>query len=592
MAIASKVTIEIAGNRVPDFRHFSIHQGMYQPHHFSLVCRRDIFERSGESPLASSINKIGSVVTFLIEGIDSGVNSSDLFFKGIITRISSSGGNSYQEIVFSGYSPDFLLKGYKTCRSFENMTLRQIAEEVFRPYPRDQISLTGNSDFNLQFSYVVQYNENNYDFLLRLARRFGQWFFYNGRELVFGNFQKETRRGVQGINISNFNLNANMAPLKFNICTRDWIADEVIERSSTDSTADITGDLDAIGRHIHDQSLSSFPEVGKLYFPQIYNKNDGTLNRDEDNVRHEKEGLAAGFVMISGSGSEPLKLGEIFHIEIPRSGQDREIEVGDFLVTGLDHYFDNSLNYSNSFRGIPSSLPVPPETSVQLSAFCQTQSAIVKDNSDPKKLGRVRVQFTWQERNQMTPWIRMVNPHAGSEQGFYFIPEIGQEVLVGFEGGDPQQPYVIGQMYNGGLKPDPNWITSSNDIKSLRTKSGHTIEFNDTSGSEQLVIYNGSGSSAGSNNNKIVLSLNPDKIIVESQGDIELKGNNIKVDAQGSIDLHATSGLTLKTESGDASLQGTQVSVKADGQFKAEGATAEVSGSGMAKIQGGIVQIN
>jgi uncharacterized protein involved in type VI secretion and phage assembly len=192
----------------------------------------------------------------------------------------------------------------------------------------------------------------------------------------------------------------------------------------------------------------------------------------------------------------------------------------------------------------------------------------------------------------MTPWARVINPHSGDARGYFFVPEIGDEVLIDYEHGDPQRPVVIGALYSANHGPEQSWVTSNNDIKKIRTRSGHTLEFDDTSGSEKLVIYNGSGSSAGSNNNKIILSLNPDKITIESQGDIELKGNNIKLDAQGSIDLHAVSGMTIKTDSGNASLEGTQVSLKADTAFKAEGVTAEINGTGVTKIQGGIVQIN
>ena len=115
MAIASNVTIEIAGNRIPDFLHFTITQRMYQPHEFTLVCRRDAFEQAGDVPLSSSINKIGSLITFSIGGINSGTGNKDFFFKGIITGMSSSESMIHQEIIFKGFSPDILLNGYPVC---------------------------------------------------------------------------------------------------------------------------------------------------------------------------------------------------------------------------------------------------------------------------------------------------------------------------------------------------------------------------------------------------------------------------------------------------------------------------------------------
>ena len=161
MAVATKVTIEIAGNKIPDFVHLTIDQTMHQPHSFQLVCRRDMIEKAGDSPLASSIKKIGSVITFFVEGINSGIDQMDLYFKGIITNVSTSESNLKQEVIFSGYSPDILLEGYPACRSFENMTLKQIVQEVIKPYPQDQISLKGDPSNDGQFPYIVQYNETN-----------------------------------------------------------------------------------------------------------------------------------------------------------------------------------------------------------------------------------------------------------------------------------------------------------------------------------------------------------------------------------------------------------------------------------------------
>jgi len=581
MAIASSVTIEIAGNRVPDFLHLSINQRMYQPHEFMLVCRRDAFERPGDSPLSTSINKIGSVITFSIRGINSGVNTSDFFFKGIITGISSSESMSQQEIIIKGHSPDILLNGYPTCRSFDNKTLKQIAELVMQPYPSDQISLSGDPDTNTQFPYIVQYKESDYEFLCRLARRFGQWFFHDGRNLVFGSFHRTTVTGNLGINLVDFHISANLAPLNFEFLNNDWLNSGYLNGPS--SGRDITGNLDSIGRHVHDQSLSRFPLSGEYYYPHLFFNIDGTLiNGQPHPVLQEKQSIGSRFVNVRGTGSEPLQLGKVFRIKARNNNQD--IDVGDFLITGLNHSIDNSMDYRNTFNGIPNSSPLSPDANVRAATVCETQSAYVTDNNDPQKFGRVKVQFIWQRQGQSSPWIRMASPHAGSGSGFYILPEINHEVLVGFEGGDAQNPYIIGPVFNGIAKPDEHWVTGSNDFKILRTKSGHTIEFNDTSGGETLNIYNGSGSSADSNNNKITLALNPDKITIESQGDIEIKADK--------LELHATSGISIKSDSGDVKIEGTGISLKADGQFKAEGATAEVDGSAQVKIQGGIVQIN
>ena len=85
------------------------------------------------------------------------------------------------------------------------------------------------------------------------------------------------------------------------------------------------------------------------------------------------------------------------------------------------------------------------------------------------------------KRNEMTPWIRVVQPYTGGGKGFYFIPEIGEEVLVDFEDQNAERPFVIGSNYNG--KEFSKYHTAGNDKKVIHTRSGTKIILNDGEGS-------------------------------------------------------------------------------------------------------------
>src|SRR5690606_10367603 len=126
----------------------------------------------------------------------------------------------------------------------------------------------------------------------------------------------------------------------------------------------------------------------------------------------------------------------------------------------------------------PDVVEVPPYTDVLNPPIAETQPAIVTDNNDPKGLGRVKVKFHW---DYESPWIRMVQPHGGGNKGFYFIPEAGEEVLVAYEGGNAEKPYVVGTMYNGGQKS--GYATANNDLKVIHSRSGTKIKMNDAEGS-------------------------------------------------------------------------------------------------------------
>lgn len=313
--------------------------------------------------------------------------------------------------------------------------------------------------------------------------------------------------------------------------------------------------------------------------------------------------LATALVSISGNSLTPLHVGNILNVfSHHKSNLDPStIDLGGYMITKVVHYFtDREKNYYNTFSGIPSEMDIFPRRQEINKPYCPVQNAVITDNNDPENLGRVKVHFDWMEDGQSTPWIFTVNPHSGDNRGFYFIPETGDEVIVGFEQNHPQKPYVMGTMYGGNRAPGQGWGTSRNDIKKIRTRQGNTIEFDDSSGSEKLLIYNVNGDTAASSNNQISLTLNPDKITIQSDGDIEIKGVNLNFHADSDISFQSDSGtislkgsqVSIQAGGGNLSMNASQVSIQADGEFKAQGATAEIDGSGQVKIQGGIVQIN
>jgi type VI secretion system secreted protein VgrG len=117
--------------------------------------------------------------------------------------------------------------------------------------------------------------------------------------------------------------------------------------------------------------------------------------------------------------------------------------------------------------------------------------ARVVSHNDPRLMGRVQVQYDWQASGQ-TAWARMSTPHAGQDRGFHFLPEIGDEVLVAFEQGDAERPYVLGALWNGvdGAPREEFWgqDVAPNDIKRIVTKSGHRIQLSEKPGKEAIVL--------------------------------------------------------------------------------------------------------
>lgn len=111
---------------------------------------------------------------------------------------------------------------------------------------------------------------------------------------------------------------------------------------------------------------------------------------------------------------------------------------------------------------------------------------IVKDLSDPDGQGRIRVDFPWMQEEQKSAWAPIAVPFAGKRRGAFFMPELEDEVLVAFEHGDFDHPFIVGFLWNGvDLPPDDGIDTK---VRRLRTVSGHILEFDDRAGQERVLI--------------------------------------------------------------------------------------------------------
>lgn len=157
--------------------------------------------------------------------------------------------------------------------------------------------------------------------------------------------------------------------------------------------------------------------------------------------------------------------------------------------------------------------------------------ALVTDVNDPQKLGRVKLKFPWFDPNMESEWCRVRQFYAGNDYGAFFIPEVGDEVLVSFIHGDMRLPIILGGLYNGKDKP-PSHRANDKDEKMIRTKGGHQIILDDTQGSEKISIVDAKG------NNSIVINTVDNSITIKSsQGKLVFEGLAIEMTAQTDIKI-------------------------------------------------------
>ncbi|HEX8577214.1 MAG TPA: phage baseplate assembly protein V, partial [Flavobacterium sp.] len=167
-------------------------------------------------------------------------------------------------------------------------------------------------------------------------------------------------------------------------------------------------------------------------------------------------------------------------------------------------------------------------------AHAESQSAKVYDNNDPEGMGRIRVLFYWGAGGyNVTDWVRMVQPHSGAGKGFHFIPEIGEEVLVGFEGGNAEKPYVIGTHYNG--KQSSGFHTPGNDLKVFKTRSGIENRSNDAERSWQQSTPDGNFLQFDGQGNAILNV--PQKLTINA--------TNVEINAFNNVEANVSNNMIL-----------------------------------------------
>ncbi len=188
---------------------------------------------------------------------------------------------------------------------------------------------------------------------------------------------------------------------------------------------------------------------------------------------------------------------------------------------------------------------------------------IVTDNQDRQGMARVKVRFPWRDDQDNSYWARIASLMGGKDRGTYFLPEVDDEVLVAFDHGDVHHPYIVGALWNGEDSPPETNSDGKNDIRKIKSRSGHEIIFNDDNetGGEKLEIRTNAGhkillddSSGGekieitdkSGSNAVAIDSVQNAISVKSGMKVSIESQMIEIKAGGMMNIEASGTLTLK----------------------------------------------
>ena len=616
MAQQVKITVTIGGKTISPVADIDISQGLFDHNVIQVVIPLDAFNENNTEILNQAKGFLNQPLTAEFSPGLFDQLQRDFTFNGVVTDIRMARYQRGAKMIFvTAYSPTIHLSGVPTTRSFHEMSLADIVNQVLQDAPGNMTTRV-NPRFSETLEYVVQYQETNMQFLQRLADTYGEWIYYDGDEFIFGELPSAAPIDLPlEKDLLEMKLSMRIMPVNFKSKVYDYLKHEVYE--STAKPEEIT-DLDAFGRDILNDLEPKAFKGQALRLPYQAFQSPQAL---DDFARHEMATRSRDMVILSGTTDHiKLRVGSVINITGEKSN---EVDLDKFIITSVSHSVDENFSYTNTFQAIPSAAASPPYNPQVRMPFCENQSATVMENDDPEGLGRVKVQFVWQEAGQLTPWIRVIRPFGGQGSalhGFFFTPELEDEVMIGFVNDNPGLPYVMGSLYHHHDSNHPSeWHDANINRKVIKTRSGNQVHFIDEDGKEEIIITNKDFDNA---TNEIRLSMEGNgQITIMTKGKLDIKADSISMEADQDITIKA--GTSLSIESGsdtamkaqqmkidagpayelkatESKIESTSVSVKGSGQLKLEGAIASVKasgqldldGGGMANLKGGLVKIN
>lgn len=392
------------------------------------------------------------------------------------------------------------------CRIFQNQTVQKIIETIFTELGFYDFKFSLIEDHQ-PLDYCVQYQESDFHFVSRLLEQEGLFYF----------FEHQADKHI-------LHIADNSAAFVF-------LDDKIIEHSSGSRSKFYldrwqhrfqycSGAFAQTDYNFENANLSLLTEIPtsiklpnnsaleRFEFPGNYVESQRGQNLTRIRMQQEE----AGYQLVHAGGNMPhLELGKKFKLD------SEEAEVDDkktFVISEITHdafegtYLDEeedgkSSSYRNYFYCFPEEVVYRPPFRTTKPRIDGVQTAVVVGSPGEEiytdKYGRIKLQFHWDrygEKNESSScWVRVATLWAGNKWGTLNIPRVGQEVVVTFLNGDPDQPLVIGSVYNSTHMP-PVALPAGKNFAGMRSKNvkgdvGGSNEFSldDTGDSQQVKLH-------------------------------------------------------------------------------------------------------
>ena len=421
-----------------------------------------------------------------------------------------------------------------SCFSWNDRTIGDVVKKLCE---QAKVQLELNPAFKETKDFICQYEESDFDFIRRLAHQYQEWMYFDGTKLIFGKPRKlaDPIRLEYGTTLSSLDIGLQTLARSEQVFSYHSGADREMQRM----TPDLAYGHDKLAGEAFRASLGMFSKPARQHaLPRISNETELVNYMG----RKQAAETAETHYITAESQVPTLRVGSVVSLYssfLERVGNLSEESLGNFIIIEITHEVSQGSYYKNRFKAIPATIKAMPSPKVRM-PLAETQMATVLSNADPQGKGRVRVRMNWQTDGMQTGWVRVMTPDGGSSsdvksnRGFVFIPEVGDQVLLGFRHGDPARPYILGSLFNG--------VTGSggfaaNHKKSLTTRSGSTVTFDDTAHTILLQTTRA---------NKIFIDELNGIITISSAEEVNVNTKNVNINASENMNVNVGKNFTMQ----------------------------------------------
>jgi uncharacterized protein involved in type VI secretion and phage assembly len=477
-------------------------------------------------------------------------------FKGTIVALEPEFSETGCEMTVRAYDKSHALQRERAVQTFQQMSASQIVTKLL-----DESGLTGSADStSVIYEFFMRKGETVRELIARFEREYNYRFWMDGDQYRF------KRADVPGApltltlreNLISFRPRATTAEVSSDVDVRGWDpkGKQVVTGTGTPTQTNV--------------KLGDFAPRGDMLDPARKVLVGSRVVDANDEANELAKSLAArkadAIVEAEGTTLGDPRIRAATRVKIDKVGTRF---AGEYLVSSVTHVY-NTRGYKSHFRVSGAStrglldLMRPPERRDWSQSLVV---GVVTNNNDPDAMGRVRVKFPALSDSEESHWARIASVSAGNTRGVMMLPQPDEEVIVGFENGDPRRPIIVGSLFNGKDKPGPDLLQDRDGSFAILTDEKAHMQ------SKKDMVFK-------SDQNMLIEVKSDQKTKVQGSAEHETTGS-AKLKAQ-----------TYTVEAGSTlSVKGVSVTVEASASLTLKGATIDVQASGPLNLKGAIINI-